>query len=558
MNYQGSPDQQVSAGRYTRTIFSVLAALLFTASASTTFAQSPEVRSAFRYYDIEQPSKMIPALEKAVQAKPEEIYYLGLGYIMVGNLDKALATFEKGIAAEDKDPLVVAGKGHVKLLQKKTAEGKALLAEAADMNRRKSASQWEAIGRAYLSDTKFLLDAISALQKAKEIDNGDREVHLLLGDAYLLQNQGGESVSSYERAASADQKWAKPLYKIAQVYKRSRNNEVVMDYLTRAVTVDPEYAPAWHDLGEAYYVQKKADKAVEALEKYLSISETPGEAKFQLAFFYIMAKNYEKANAIFKEVLNGQNATPTAWKYYALSLLEQKKYAEARPVFEKYLQTEKPEKISPSDYGSYGKLLLELNLDSLANESFAKGIQLDTGKQEVDMRELNAKTLYQRKKYKEAAAAYKDLASVKKKLEMPESAYDLFYMGHSLYLDDQYQAADSAFTRLSEIQPNSSLGYLYAAKARAQYDSAGAQGLAVPMYEKYIQMAVEDTQKNKKELIDAYDYLGQYALYQKNNVEEATMYFKKILELDPKNQRATDFMDAVQEMKKPQPRGGKG
>lgn len=558
MNYQGSPDQQVSAGRYTRTIFSALAALLFTASATTTFAQSPEVRSAFRYYDIEQPSKMIPALEKAVQANPEEIYYLGLGYIMVGNLDKALATFEKGIAAEDKDPLVVAGKGHVKLLQKKTAEGKALLAEAADMNRRKSASQWEAIGRAYLSDTKFLLDAISALQKAKEIDNGDREVHLLLGDAYLLQNQGGESVSSYERAASADPKWAKPLYEIAQVYKRSRNNEVVMDYLTRAVTVDPEYAPAWHDLGEAYYIQKKADKAVEALEKYLSISENPGEAKFQLAFFYIMAKNYEKANAIFKEVLNGKNATPTAWKYYALSLLEQKKYAEARPVFEKYLQTEKPDKISPSDYGSYGKLLLELNLDSLANESFAKGIQLDTGKQEVDMRELNAKTLYQRKKYKEAAAAYKDLARVKKKLEMPESAYDLFYMGHSLYLDDQYQAADSAFTRLSEIQPNSSLGYLYAAKARAQYDSAGAQGLAVPMYEKYIQMAVEDTQKNKKELIDAYDYLGQYALYQKNNVEEATMYFKKILELDPKNQRATDFMDAVQEMKKPQPRGGKG
>jgi tetratricopeptide (TPR) repeat protein len=501
---------------------------------------------------------MIPALEKAVQANPEEIYYLGLGYIMVGNLDKALATFEKGIAAEDKDPLVVAGKGHVKLLQKKTAEGKALLAEAADMNRRKSAAQWEAIGRAYISDTKFLLDAISALQKAKEIDNGDREVHELLGDAYLLQNQGGESVSSYERAVSADPKWATPLYEIAQVYKRSRNNDVVMDYLTRAVTVDPEYAPAWHDLGEAYYIQKKADKAVEALEKYLSISENPGEAKFQLAFFYIMAKNYEKANAIFKEVLNGKNATPTAWKYYALSLLEQKKYGEARPVFEKYLQTEKPDKISASDYASYGKLLLELNLDSLANESFAKGIQLDTAEQDVEMREKNAKTLYQRKKYSEAAAAYKDLARVKKKLEMPESAYDLFYMGHSLYLDDQYQAADSAFTRLSEIQPNSSLGYLYAAKARAQYDSAGTLGVAVPMYEKYIQMVGNDIEKNKAEVILAYDYLGQYALYQKKNIDEATMYFKKILELDPKNQRATDFMDAVQEMKKPQPRGGKG
>lgn len=558
MNYQGSPDQQMNAGLFTRTILSLLGVLLFAASTNITLAQSPDVRKALRYYDIEQPSKMIPALEKAVQANPEEIYYLGLGHILAGNLDKALATFEKGIQADDKDPLVVAGKGHVKLLQKKTAEGKALLTEAADMNRKKTSGQWEAIGRAYLSDTKFLLDAISALQKAKDIDTGDREAHLLLGDAYLLQNQGGESVSSYERAASADPKWAKPLYKIAKVYQRSRNNDVVMDYLNRAISVDPEYAPAYKELGETYYLQKKADKAVEAYEKYLSISETPGEAKFQYAFFLIMAKKYEKANAIFKEVLNDQNASPTAYKFYAMSLLEQKKYKEARPIFEKYFQKSKPDDIKPGDYGSYGKLLLELKEDSLANESFAKGIRLDTANQEVEMRELNAKTLYQRKKFGEASEAYEDLQRVKKELEMPASAYDLFYLGHSLYLDGQYEAADSAFTRLTELQPKSSLGYLYAAKARAQYDSAGAQGVAIPMYEKYLEMIGDDIEKNKKEVIDAYDYLGQYALYHKDDVSEATMYFKKILQLDPKNQRATDFMDAVNDMKKPQPRGGKG
>src|SRR5690606_24722307 len=214
-------------------------------------------------------------LEKAVQAQPEEIYYLGLGYIMLGDLDKALATFEKGIANDKKDPMVVAGKGHVLILQNKINEGKALLQEALDMHRKKTANLWEAVGRAYLSNTKFLLDAISALQNAKQVDNADREVHLLLGDAYLMQNQGGESVSSYERAVSADPKWAKPLYKIAKVYQRSRNNDVVMEYLTRAVSVDPEYAPAYKELGQTYYLQKKADKAVEAFEKYLSISETP-------------------------------------------------------------------------------------------------------------------------------------------------------------------------------------------------------------------------------------------------------------------------------------------
>jgi tetratricopeptide (TPR) repeat protein len=441
-------------------------------------------------------------------------------------------------------------------MQKKTAEGKALLVEAADMNRKKTAGQWEAIGRAYLSDSKFLLDAIGALDKAKAIDNGDPEVHMLLGDAYLQQNQGGQSVSSYERAASADQTWATPLFKIAKVYQRSRNNDIVMDYLLRAVKVDPNFAPAYKELGETYYLQKKYDKAVEVYEKYLSLSETPGDAKYQLGFFYTANKEYEKASKIFQEVLNNKNASPTALKFWAFTLIEQGKYGEAQKVLEQYFQKAKPEDIKAADYASYGKLLLEhLKMDSLALMAFKKGIALDTAKQEIDLRELYAKTLYQNKKYPEAAEAYTDVIEIKQGLEQRPSAYDLFYQGHSYYLDEQHLKADSAFTQLSEIQPNSSLGYLYAAKARAQYDSAGESGAAVPMYEKFVQLAEEDPEKNKKELIDAYDYLGQYAIHKSTNQAEglakATQYFQKILKLDPKNARALEFMEAVREMNNP-------
>lgn len=555
MNYQGSPDRQMSKRLYLRAVAVLLTSLLLMAS-QTTFSQSPEVRKAFRYYDIEQPSKMVPALEKAVQSNPDDLYYLGLGYILAGNLDKALATFEKGISADDKDPVPVAGKGHVKLLQKKTAEGKALLDEAADMNRKKTAAQWAAIGRAFLSDSKFLLDAIAALEKAKALENGNPDVHMLLGDAYLQQNRGGESVSSYERAASADQKWAKPLYKIAKVYQRSKNNDIVMDYLTRAITVDPEFAPAYKELGETYYLQKKFDKAVSVYEKYLSISETPGDAKYQLGFFYVANKQYEKASQIFKEVLNDRNASPTALKFYAFTLIEQKKFAEARGILEQFFQKAKPEDIKPSDYASYGKLLLELKADSVANEAFAKGIALDTANQELELRELQAETYYKRKKYSEAAQAYAELIKAKEANEQKPSAYDLFYMGFSHYMTNEFHRADSAFTDLSEQQPNSTLGYLWAAKARVQIDSTGEHGIAIPMYEKFIEMAVENTEKNKKDLVEAYDYLGQYALHKKNNVAEATSYFKKILELDPKNARATEFMEALKEANKPQPRGG--
>jgi Tfp pilus assembly protein PilF len=328
-----------------------------------------------------------------------------------------------------------------------------------------------------------------------------------------------------------------------------------MDYLNRAVTVDPEFAPAWLELAQAAYLQKQSKKAVEAMEKYLAITETPGEAKYQYAFFLFLDKNYEKANAIFKEVLSDRNASPTALKFYAFSLIEQKKLDEAQKILEQYFQKADPKDIKPGDYASYGKLLLELKQDSLANEAFVKGIALDTAKQEMEIRELHAKTLYQRKKFTEAADAYTDLIEVKKTMEMRPSAYDLFYQGHSYYLDEQHLKADSAFTELSEVQPNSTLGYLYAAKARAQYDSTGSSGVAVPMYEKFVELALEDPEKNKKELIDAYDYLGQYALHKSTNQSEglakATEYFQKILKLDPNNERAKEFMDAVKEMNNP-------
>src|SRR5690606_20517130 len=127
-----------------------------------------------------------------------------------------------------------------------------------------------------------------------------------------------------------------------------------------------------------YYQEKQAQKAVEAHEKYLAISETPGDAKFQYAFFLFLAKDYQRANAIFKEVLNDKNASPTALKFYAFSLIEQNKDEEAQKILEQFFQKASPKDIKTSDYASYGKLLLKLKKDSLANEAFAKGIALDT------------------------------------------------------------------------------------------------------------------------------------------------------------------------------------
>jgi tetratricopeptide (TPR) repeat protein len=250
-----------------------------------------------------------------------------------------------------------------------------------------------------------------------------------------------------------------------------------------------------------------------------------------------MAKDYEKANAIFKEVTTNPDISPVALKYYAYSLIEQDKNEEAKAVLEKYFKEAKPEDIQASDYSYYGKLLLKLDQDSLANESFAQSISLDSTQTEII--ELRAKTYSKNKKYPEAIEAYKMLINSRPSGALSQ---DLYSLGLAYYFTDQFMEADSAFTQLSERQPEMTIGYLWAGRARQNIDSTGVQGLAKPMYDSVVTKALQDPEKYKKDLIEAYDYLGTYTLQIKNDVNAAKAYFEKILSLDPNNERAKEFM----------------
>lgn len=69
-------------------------------------------------------------------------------------------------------------------------------------------------------------------------------------------------------------------------------------------------------------------------------------------------------------------------------------------------------------------------------------------------------------------------------------------------------------------------------------------GAAKDAYEKYAAIASEDSEKNKRDLIDAYGYLSYYHFSRKED-EKALENIDKLLALDPENESGLGMKEAI-------------
>lgn len=520
--------------------------LFFIAAATLAVAQElPAVKQARQQMEIEQTNKAVATMGEAVKANPEDatlLYYLGMAQIANGEKEKAEISFQKGLEVDQKEFINLAGKGYLRMMENNVAEAKTLLDQALAKTKSKNVAVLKAVAQAYLQNDKFTNDAVTLLQKAKSIEKSDYETYILLGDAYTKLVKGGDAVSAFENAASIDPKSGTPQYKIGVVYLRSKNLTSAEEHFKKAIAADPNYALAYKELGELYYAQKKAPEAVKAYEKYLSLTERPEPAQLRYAFFLFMAKDYKKANTIFEGLTKRADVSPTVYKYYAYSLTEAGDVAKAEEVFGQYFAKAQQSEIQASDYIYLARLLEKQEKDSLAIVNYKKSLELEMN---PEIAQTIADTYYKDKKYPEAIEAFKQLRTAKSnKL----SSQDLFALGRSYYFNKQFAEADTTFGELAVQQPNITIPYAWRARSVANLDPELKQGLAKPHFEKVIEIAEAnpDKSKTKPDLIDAYSYMGYY-YDTKGDFAAAKKTFEKLKELDPANEKAKVYLDALKQ-----------
>ncbi len=515
------------------------------ASSISATAQDAEIKQAERLLDKDQPNKAVEILNQAIATYPEATklyYYLGSIQLKAGEQGKALKSFEKGASLNEKDAINQAGLGAIRMLEKKPTEAKPFFDKALAMSKSKDAEVLNAVAEAYLVDAKYSETALKLLEKSKALNPNNPKTFMLMSEADLLQNKGGPAITNSERAIRLDPTNAKPYYSIAMVYMRSQNFTLAEENFKKAISIDPEFTLAYKELGELYYSMKDGANAAKAYESYLKLTEKPEPGQLRYAYFLFMAKDYAKANETFKSLSQKPDATSTTLKYYAYSLVEAGDLAEAQKVFEKYFSLVPTDKVEANDYSYFGKLLQKLNKDSLAVISFQKSLALNQDQAEIAQQV--AETFFKLRKYPEAIAAYMELFKVRKK---PLSK-DYFILGQSYYQSSQYEKADTIFQKFAELQPKISASYLWLGRTNANLDPDAKGDLTKTAYEKLIEIASAnpETNGNKKDLIEAYKYMGYYHS-QRDQIELAKSFFQKVLDLDPADAKAIEVLKLLKD-----------
>jgi tetratricopeptide (TPR) repeat protein len=525
----------------------------------TTATYAQDLNSAIKLTMSEQYESAAQVYQSLIAKEPgngDNYYFYGENFLKSYLTDSASADFteltktaielfNKGAKADSLNPLNFIGLGKIFISFKKLDNAIFYfnLAESllpSRQNRKstippeKQALTYNKIAEAFIlssyQDTTLIF---SKLRKAIKADPRNPETYILIGDAYLLKlNDGTNAIANYKKAQSLDTKSPKSNLRIGQLWMRAKNYNDALAYYREAIKIDSTFAPAYRELAELYAMARRYGEAIKTYNKFLSLSTTNITAKVRFASFLFMAKEYQQSIDKINEIRKEDTTFVILNRLLAYSYCELNQADKGLPYINKFFKLAKPDKILPSDWTYWGKLLQKTKNDSLAVEKFLVGYNMDTSNSDA-LRDL-AISYNRLKKYNDAASCYmKPISSGK------ANPNDYYNLGKVYYQAKQWGKADTVFAEYIRLQPTYLQAYLWRARVNTMIDSNATQGLAKPYFDKVIELGMADSAKYVKEVAEAYSFLGYYYFKQYNlnkKQDEACLsikYCEKVMAMVP-------------------------
>lgn len=419
---------------------------------------------------------------------------------------------------------------------------------------KKDAEVLTAIGRAYL-DAKDMDNADKYAHKAISSNKHYGEAYILLGDIESAKDNGGGASAWYEQATMFDPKNPEGYRRYAMVNSKTspQNSVSKLEELRKNV---PDYPV---DIISAEIYEKAGN-----LDKALSYYDKVDKSKmkdFQLVNYSMdcfLKGNFEKSIAVAQY---GQSRFP---KNAALNRLlffnntDLKRYDEALKYADLLFNHSEETKITELDYLYYGHAYLGADQYDKAIAMFTKSLEANSGNEADKSNALkNLSDAYVAKRdYVNAAAKYQEFLKTQK--EITASDYAGFaniyvYQAQDSATKDKNPIYDKAFQvykELGEKFPSvKDYATLWMARISSYEDPDMKSYLAKPYYEQLESMLKGRTdldETNKGYLLEATQYLGYY-YFKTNDMPNAKLYWKRVLEMDPTNETAKKVLNLTKE-----------
>jgi tetratricopeptide (TPR) repeat protein len=508
-----------------------------------TGAFSQTLQDAIRFTDNEQYDKAATAFRALVATDPtngDNLYYFGVLMLKTEETDSACSLFKKAVDINPTNPLSHAGMarcyfatGKAELANQELVYAKSLIVSQSGkkgtLTPQRQAVLYNEIAKSYLPYNPDA--AIECTNQAERTDPKNVETFLIRGDALQVKDPVNSStpIALYQKAAAMDPTSSKAWVRIGTVYAAGKNMPLAISYYNKALSIEPNFGPAYRNRGEAQYQLHKYDSASMSFQKYLELNNDC-YSRYRYSAFLFKSGDYESAITQGQQVLACDSTITVMYRIIGRSYADMKTPDPAQAVYyiNLFLQKADPKRISPDDYVYRGRALSKNKQDSLAIFDYQKAMQLDTNRKDIyfDF----ATSYFKMKKYDSAAVYYQ------KKIDntIKPGLNDYFALGQAFYYANNFPQADSAFKKVTQMDPKNPMGWLWRGQTNAKMDPETKTDFARTYYETFYDLAIVDKEKNKAGLITASKYLGGYHYIHKN-FGCAKAYFQFALELKPED-----------------------
>ena len=500
------------------------------------------------------------ALVKADPADQPAQLNLGSAYLSLGDKDKAKAAYDAAFNAKPEGAYAFVANGRNMLLQNNGAEADKQFAKAAKSGK-KDVVALRQIAESYLYAPPGVKPNFTRseelLKAALDVSSKDINTIMTLGYCYKEMPNGGLAAQQYELAESLETKNPFIKFMLAKVYKTAKLPEKAVVLLDKAIALNPKYTLALRYLAELYYFDRKWEKALEAYTNLVNNGDSVIiEDEMQLANCQFVNKKYPDCIKTVEKIMAKDRSKTYLVRLLAYCAYETGDYVKCLSTMQQYFKEAPADKVLWSDYKYLGQSMVKTKGDTLAGiESLKKAIVLDTaaGTETWKLNQDIAKLYYNKRDY---CSSLKHHTIYLDSIPKPQ-ATELYDYGIVTYYckDDstRFAKAEQIFVRITEMAPKAGIGWLWAAKSAAKLDpdvEAHPElipefGKAEKYWIKYIEIAAVDANKNKKDLIIAYQYLA-YKYYKVNDTAKAKEYIDKAIPLDPTNQGLLDFKIVIE------------